>query len=133
MEQDIPHEGGWRSVGAGRMILRVGAALTLRIAAERLEDWPVLVGKSLWIGESLLRVCVPRVLPLRPATRLRCERVYVPGGSAVASIEKELGQMGVSRDQITSIQPRPDPPGSGTRLLGRLRDTWRVRLDGVSE
>ena len=75
---DDLHSAGWLAVhplrgapsGTGKLTLRPGALLVLRIDQERIGSVLPLCGKSLEIAGSRVQVGVPRIEMLRPATSL---------------------------------------------------------------
>lgn len=84
--------------------------LTVRATAENIPDLLVLSGKQLQIADRLLRVGVPEVHPLVPASALRSRLVTTKNGQDVerfeAEIRRQLNALQISSQAILTIIKR---------------------------
>ncbi len=112
-----------RKVGDEEMVLTPWSRLTLRTPADRIAELLPLAGQSLHVGETSLRVGVPQVFALTPATALRSRFVCIKVKDTkaeeltpeifLAAARKQLGEMGTSEEAILGIPPIPTGPKQG--------------------
>jgi len=112
-----------QQVGNRRIALGKQSRLVIRTPVDRIGDWLPLAGKQLEIGECRLRVGVPQVWSLRPATALRSRLVTIKVKEAedAQSLTSELFQA-AARRQLDALDISPD----ANLTLGKRR-TLRVK------
>jgi CRISPR-associated protein Cas6 len=71
------HPIGGRQVGERRMELMPWSTLSIRVPADQISSLLALAGKSLELHDATIRVGVPEVRPLIPATALRSRLVVI--------------------------------------------------------
>ena len=91
--------------------------------ADRIADLLPLVGQSLHVAETSLRVGVPQVFALAPATTLRSRLVCIKVKDTkaeeltpeifLAAARKQRGDMGISEEAVLGIPPIPTGPKQG--------------------
>lgn len=105
-----------RQVGQRQLMLTRYSRLTLRVVDGEITPLLSLAGTSLRVGESMLRVGVPQVRPLIPATALRSRLVVIKVSGITAkqltpklflgSAQKQLDTMGISREVLVTLGKR---------------------------
>ena len=112
-----------QQVGDRRMMLTPHSRLTLRVPDGRISEVLPLAGRELTIGQTKLRVGVPQVRALIPATALRSRLVIIKIKDAPTAkdITPENFQA-AARRQLDQLQITPE----ATLTLGKRR-TLRIK------
>jgi CRISPR-associated protein Cas6 len=105
-----------RQVGNRQLMLTQWSRLTLRVADDQIAAMLPLAGKALWVGDVSVRVGVPTVHALVPATALRSRLVVikvaniqpesVTGEQFADAVRRQLAELGVSAQAIVTIGKR---------------------------
>jgi len=95
-----------RQVGDRRLSLTPVSTLSLRVSAERISGLLSLSGKSLRIADATIRVGIPEVRPLHPATSLRSRLVVIKVANVdahaltteifAAAVHRQLQELGIA-------------------------------------
>jgi CRISPR-associated protein Cas6 len=117
-----------RQLGNGLLMLMPWSVLTLRLSAEQIPSVLPLVDKNLQIGETSLRIGVPQVYPLKPASALRSRLVVIkvahidPGQVTeeqfVSAARKQLGALGVATEATLTVGKRRTLRIKGAQIVG---------------
>lgn len=118
-------------IGARQLQLDDRSSLTLRLSADQVTKVLSLAGKQLNLADRLLRVGVPRVKGLIPATTLRSRLVSTKNGQDrdrfEAELRRQLDLLQVSNEIAITV---------GKRRTFRVRDKeivgHEVLLEGLS-
>jgi len=122
-----------RLVGGRMLALMRWSRLTLRLPASRISEALPLAGKTLEVGGSVLRVGLPTVRPLHPATTLISRLVVIKGFQEpepfLEAARRQAEALGVG-GQLALVARAND--GSVEGLTGRaagepIRRTLRIR------
>jgi CRISPR-associated protein Cas6 len=99
------HPVGGRQIGDRRLALMPWSTLSLRVAADQIPALLGLAGKTLELHEATVRVGVPEVRPLVPATALRSRLVVIKvanvdaraltGETFTAAARRQLKDLGI--------------------------------------
>lgn len=118
------------SLGGGRLALRSGAALTLRIAHERIPDVLPLAGKSLEIAGAKVHAGVPQLRMLRASSSLVSRTVifknHVTPETFLPHVLEELARRRVCAD--VELGKRRVVTIAGKKVVG-----FRLALHGLSD
>lgn len=99
-----------RQIGDRQMALCEWSRLTIRMAADRIADFLPLAGKQLNLAGRSLRVGVPQVYSLTPATTLRSRLVTIKNGTDPerfqAEFRRKLAALGVSDEAVITLGKR---------------------------
>jgi CRISPR-associated protein Cas6 len=120
-----------RQIGDRLMSLEPWSRLTLRAVDSRIGELIQIAGKALNVGGQTVRVGVPSVFPLRPASALRSRLVTIKGFTEPESfqeaVRRQLDALGAEKEVIVTI---------GKRRTLRIRDKeivgFEVLLEGLS-
>lgn len=124
-----------RQIGDRQMQLCDWSRLIIRIATERIAELLPLAGKQLNISGRTIRIGVPQVYSLAPATTLRSRLVTIkpsdrddprpPDESAfLTAARRQLDTLGISPEAQLTIPTREDPRAKEVRPLRR---TLRIK------
>lgn len=123
-----------RQCGDRLMMLLPWSAITLRVQPDRIPDLLPLAGKRIDLGGCILRIGVPQVAPLRPATALRSRLVTIKGFMELdpfrEAARRQLDALGVSTQATLAIPTRDGRP---IRRTLRIRDKEVVGYEVVLE
>lgn len=120
-----------RQVGNREMMLTECSRLTLRTPEDRIGELIALAGQRIAFGDRGVRIGVPQVYPLKPASALRSRLVTIKNGTEPDRFEKEfrrkLDHLGVSAEVIVTL---------GKRRTLRIKDKeivgYEVLLEGLT-
>ena len=115
-----------RQVGNRQLALQPWSRLTVRVSDEKIAAILPLAGRSLDVGGATLRVGVPEVRVLRPATALRSRLVTIKIAGANAKDIDEQGFAGSARKQLSGLGVSSD-----ARLTIGKRRTARIKRQGI--
>jgi CRISPR-associated protein Cas6 len=117
-----------RLIGDRQMQLCEWSRLTIRVAAERIADFLPLAGKQLDLAGRSLRIGIPEVRSLIPATALRSRLVTIKNGTEPERFQTELRRklvaLRVSAEAIVTL---------GKRRTIRIKDKDVVGYDVLIE
>lgn len=118
---DATGDGTLRIAGRSRLCIRTGA--------ERIADILALSGKTLFLGRHPLRIGVPQVLSLTPATNVAARMVTIRGfiepADFLAAARRQLDALGISPGAVPEIPTSGDgqaKPGQPIRRILRIKD-----------
>ena len=117
-----------QQIGGRKIVLNDRSRLVIRTPAERIVDWLPLAGKQLEIGDCRLRVGVPQVWSLCPATALRSRLVTIKvkdAGDDAANLTPDLFAA-AARRQLAALGISPE----AALTLGKRR-TLRIKSKEV--
>jgi len=110
------HPIGGRQDGDRRMMLMPWSTLSFRMSAEKMPALLPLAGKSLVLHDATVRVGVPEVRTLTPATALRSRLVVIKvahtdaaalaAESFAVAARKQIEQLAISSEAILSVGKR---------------------------
>jgi len=110
------HPIGGRQVGQRRLLLMPWSALAIRAPDDQIACLLKLAGKSLRLGDATIRVGVPEVRALGPASAVRSRLVVIKvahTGAAdlteetfAASARKKMDEMGISAQAVHHVGKR---------------------------
>ena len=105
-----------RQVGNRQLMLMPWSTLTLRVADDQIATMLPLAGKPLRLGDASVRVGVPTVKALVPATALRSRLVVIKVANIrpesvtaeqfAGAVRRQLDELGVSAEAIVTIGKR---------------------------
>jgi CRISPR-associated protein Cas6 len=105
-----------RQAGNRQLMLMPWSTLTLRVADGQIASLILLAGKSLRLGDASVRVGVPTVNALVPATALRSRLVVIKVANIrpesvtaeqfTDAVRRQLDELGVSAEAIVTIGKR---------------------------
>ncbi len=99
-----------QQIGDRSLQLTARSRLAIRIAADQIPNWLTLAGKSIDIAGVKVRIGVPQVFALQPATALRSRLVTTKNCQDQARFETELRRqldaLNVSPEAIVTIGKR---------------------------
>jgi CRISPR-associated protein Cas6 len=125
-----------RQLGGRTLQLTEHSRLTIRTDAERIAEFLPLAGKSIRLLDRTLRIGVPQVRPLVPATALRSRLVTIKLPEAAAQHDSEaaetfltatlrqLSDLGISTEAMPSL---------GKRRTIRIKDKEVVGYEVIIE
>jgi CRISPR-associated endonuclease/helicase Cas3 len=115
--------------GPGRLRLGKHSALVLRVPPGRLRDILPLSGKSLPLGDDRVRVGLPQLRMLRPASALVAHRVTLREVFTEADASQRLFQELHNKTIVADFSVRRAQPLS---VKGMRMVCFRVQLSGLS-
>ena len=105
-----------RQVGNRQLMLMPWSTLTLRVEDGQIASLLLLAGKSLRLGDTSVRVGVPTVNALVPATSMRSRLVVIKVANIqpasvtaeqfAGAVRRQLNELGVSAEAIVTIGKR---------------------------
>lgn len=117
------HPIGGRQLGGRTLQLTERSRLVIRTDAEQLARFLPLAGQSLRLLDRQIRVGVPQIHALVPATALRSRLVTIKNGDEpehfLRELRRKLDAFGVSPDAVISI---PQREGRLLRRTVRIKD-----------
>lgn len=126
-----------RQAGNRQLMLMPWSTLTLRVADSQIASLLLLAGKSLRLGDASVRVGVPTVNALVPATALRSRLVVIKVANIkpesvtteqfAGAIRRQLDELGVSVEAVVTVGKRRTLRVKQRELVG-----YEVILEGLS-
>jgi CRISPR-associated protein Cas6 len=126
-----------RQFGDGLLMLMPWSTLTLRLPADQIPAVLPLAGKSLQIGDTSLRIGVPQVYALEPATALRSRLVVIkvshinPGQVTeeqfTAAARKQLDTLGIAPEARLTLGKRRTLRVKDAEIVG-----YEVLVEGLT-
>jgi len=105
-----------RQVGNRQLMLMPWSTVTLRVSEDQIGSMLTLAGKSLRLGNANVRVGVPSVHAIIPATSLRSRLVVIKVANIrpdsvtseqfAEAVRRQLGELGLSNEAIITIGKR---------------------------
>lgn len=118
-------------IGNRQLALNDSSRVTLRVPDGQIAPLLALAGKQLRIVDATVRVGVPNVQALVPATALRSRLVVIKVAHTpakeltvdnfLAAARKQLDNLGISPEVQLTIPPRPTGPHQGEPMRRALR------------
>lgn len=134
-----------RQIGDRKLMLMPWSTLTLRVPDGQIAPVLPLAGNSLQIGDATLRVGVPQVHGLVPATALHSRLVVVKAAHVdpasditpdrfLEAVRKQMDALGVSPAAMTAIPPNKDghPRRRTLRIKGREIVGYELLVEGLT-
>ena len=120
-----------RQVGNRLVTLMPWSDLVLRASDTQIAELIQLAGKRLTLGDRTIRVGVPQVRALKPASALRSRLVTIKGfldpTSFQAAVHRQLDALGIAQEAILTL---------GKRRTLRIKDKevvgYEVILEGLT-
>jgi CRISPR-associated protein Cas6 len=126
-----------RQVGNRQLMLTPWSTLTLRVPDGQIASMLPLAGKALRLGDANVRVGVPTVHGLVPATALRSRLVvikvaniqpaYVTAEQFADAVRRQLDELGVSAEAVVTIGKRRTLRVKQRELVG-----YEVLVEGLT-
>jgi CRISPR-associated protein Cas6 len=123
-----------RQFGDGLLMLMPWSTLTLRLPADQIPSVLPLAGKSLQIGETSLRIGVPQVYALEPASALRSRLVVIKVAHIDPGQVTEKQFAAAARKQLDSLDINAEIKLTlGKRRTLRIKDAEIVGYELIAE
>lgn len=126
-----------RQVGDRRLMLMPWSTLTLRVSDDQIASMLPLAGKALRLGEASVRVGVPMVKVLVPATALRSRLVNIKVANIrpesvtkeqfANAVRRQLAELGISEAAIVTIGKRRTMRVKQRELVG-----YEILVEGLA-
>lgn len=129
-----------RQIGSRMLELMPWSGVRIRVLQDKIGELIALSGKSIDVGPHKIRLGVPNLHALEPATVLRSRLVTIKGFQEVAvfqqAVHRQLTAMNISEQVIVTIPERSRKPGEAAqpvRRTIRIRDKEVVGFEVILE